>query len=281
MPTKQLTFIIGEHPTTHKLVQSHEIQPDDTIVGPKPDHAFIESMRAMQLEPVLLASRRGPESMKAELLYVISGGRRTKTFRILNAEGGEGWWTSGLNAIVVHGLSDYEMKRWRSIANNQRTKNPLADLENLRFIRDHLRTLGGEPADATLGEALGMTVAEIRALKPQLDVPPEIWEAALQGTIVPETLKAVSKLDPVYFPKVTGILKDTTHLTAKDVADVKRVVAGEVATQLTAEVFAAAPVTVEEPLYANINADRDLLYVGRSLSDAEKYTGTAYQLIQV
>ena len=195
--------LVEAFPSERRDVDLADLPPDDEIPGPPPTAGFVAEIRANgQLEPVVLARLAG-----CGRWFVVSGGRRIKTRRRLNA--------ATVDAIVRHDVPRAVALVWRQKANT-RSPNPLAVLDAIRALALEHGSL------AQIAAALDLTQAEVKQALPLLALPAAVLGGVQAGTVALGVARAVARLPSrALRAQAAERLAEQGRLTARDVQDLR------------------------------------------------------------
>jgi ParB-like chromosome segregation protein Spo0J len=190
------------------------------IVGPAPDHSFIESVRQWGVRtPIALRQLpRGKYGM-------VDGWRRLRAVAVLRGSEPPDDWTlspqewrdqwDSIAAFVVK-TDGWHPEVLPVILNHQRSDNFAVTLSSIEQL------VSDGYSERDVYEATGVPIATIRRLMNLTNLHPELKAAWVEGKIVANVAIAASKCTEPQQAELVKVYRSEEQLTAADVREVKR-----------------------------------------------------------
>lgn len=182
-----------------KVVSVDTLPPNDQLLSKPVTREFLQELRdrGQVMEPILVAFVEDGSQ------FVIAGNRRIKGSRILE------WET--IPARYAH-MPLMKAIMARSADNNSRSSNDLADMHAIKTI---MEAYGPTIADnGFISRWTGIPQPRVRQLKQYIQLPNEILEGVIAGTVQPAAAKNLAKLSSHYQNK--AVTKLQTVLQSED-----------------------------------------------------------------
>lgn len=235
--TKQVEIAGWLVPEEAPIPETEDIAIDrivDWETGPKPSADLVDSVRDFGVvKPVVV--RRAKRGNK-QVYEVIDGRRRIAASIKCEYE--------TVPARVYSADFSYESVLTLSL-NVLRSSNPIAELEAIGKLL--LKGAG----EREIARATGLHISTIRKRLQLQDLKPEIKEAVREGKIKVSVAEKIAKLSPKDQTKVKRSLKKDGKVTMREVSEIKRAKAADVANTIPMDVFKKTT-----PSWQQIVADR-------------------------
>lgn len=180
--TFQMPFRFNVENSRQEIWWVSDLPPNEELISKPVDRLFVESVAERGiLTPIWVALLLDHNNKP----FVVAGSRRIKAARL-----------AGIDRInvVVRDMTLVEAMTARSIENNKRSDNSLADIQSIQYLLNFDPELANNPK--LLAKTLGMNLGRLKTLLPQVQASRLFLDAVSDGHISEETLRKVTTMPP-------------------------------------------------------------------------------------